>query len=116
MTQGLVNYVSEVSEPYFMTLVEKGWVPDVLVRAGARRQCAQRAAEISKGTQEELMQKKCRFADELKTMPIATQQQGANEQHYEVPSELFLLMLGPRLKYSCGLWPSEKTTLAESEE
>ncbi len=99
-----------------MTLVEKGWIPDALVRAGARKQCAQRAEEISKGNLEELMAKKCRFVDELKTMPIAIQQQGANDQHYEIPSELFLLMLGPRLKYSCGLWPSEKTTFAESEE
>ncbi len=99
-----------------MTLAEKGWIPDVVARVGVRKQCAQRAEEISKGSLEELMAKKCRFVDELKTMPIAIQQQGANEQHYEVPSELFLLMLGPRLKYSCGLWPSENTTFAESEE
>ncbi len=99
-----------------MTLVEKGWIPDALVRAGARRQCAQRAEEISKGTQEELMARKCKFVNELKAMPIAEQQQSANEQHYEITSELYLLMLGPNLKYSCGLWPSEKTTLAESEE
>ena len=29
-----------------------------------------------------------------------------NEQHYEVPVELFRLVLGPRLKYSCCHWPT----------
>ena len=29
-----------------------------------------------------------------------------NEQHYEVPPELFRLVLGPRLKYTCCYWPT----------
>ncbi len=111
----LSNYISKASEPFLVSLVEKGWVPDFLVRAGVRKQCAHRSEEIGKGNLEELMAKKIRFVDQLKTMPIAVQQQDANEQHYEVPSELFFLMLGPRLKYSCGLWPSETTTFAKSE-
>lgn len=39
----------------------------------------------------------------------------ANEQHYEVPAEFFLKVLGPYLKYSCGYWPSSRTTFDESE-
>lgn len=54
---------------------------------------------------------------ELKDMPvIAIDTDLANEQHYEVPTSFYDLCLGPRKKYSSGLWPSMKTTFAESEE
>lgn len=33
-------------------------------------------------------------------------QQEANEQHYEVPTRFFELMLGPHLRYSSALWRS----------
>ena len=39
-----------------------------------------------------------------------------NEQHYEVPAEFFQLVLGPRLKYSCCLWPEGVESLAAAEE
>ena len=56
-----------------------------------------------------------KFKDEIKTMPIAINQSNANDQHYEVPSEFYVKVLGPYLKYSCGLWTKENTTLEESE-
>jgi cyclopropane-fatty-acyl-phospholipid synthase len=40
---------------------------------------------------------------ELDDSPVAIHTDEANEQHYEVPTELFELMLGPHLKYSSGL-------------
>ena len=48
-------------------------------------------------------------------MPIAIHQSDANEQHYEVPSDFYLKFMGPYMKYSCGYWPNENTTLNESE-
>ena len=48
-------------------------------------------------------------------MPIAINQSNANDQHYEVPSEFYVKVLGPYLKYSCGLWTKEDTTLEQSE-
>ena len=48
--------------------------------------------------------------------PIAIEADSANEQHYEVPAEFYQRVLGPRLKYSCGYWPSEETGLSESED
>lgn len=43
---------------------------------------------------EELMAKKLSFVEELKTLPVAINQADANEQHYEVPTDYFLLCLG----------------------
>ena len=53
---------------------------------------------------------------ELRAAPIALEVEKANEQHYEVPVDFFRLVLGPRLKYSCCLWPDGVAALAEAED
>ena len=55
------------------------------------------------------------WISEIRSMPIAIHQSDANEQHYEVPSDFYLKFMGPYMKYSCGYWPNENTTLNESE-
>ena len=39
------------------------------------------------------------FVADLKRRPVAEQTEAANEQHYEVPTEFYLLCLGKHLKY-----------------
>jgi cation-transporting ATPase 13A3/4/5 len=51
----------------------------------------------------------------LKSRPIAIQTAKANEQHYEVGTGVLAACLGPRMKYSCCLYPTEDTNLAEAE-
>lgn len=41
---------------------------------------------------------------DLKRRPVAEQTAAANEQHYEVPTEFYLLCLGEHLKYSACLY------------
>jgi cyclopropane-fatty-acyl-phospholipid synthase len=48
--------------------------------------------------------------------PIAEVPEPAGEQHLELPAAFFTLFLGPRHKYSCGLWRGPDTTLARAEE
>lgn len=55
------------------------------------------------------------FAAAMEAWPIAVHTDTANEQHYELPPSFFELTLGPRRKYSCCLYPDERTTLAEAE-
>jgi len=55
------------------------------------------------------------YVDELKTLPIAVNTGAANEQHYEIPTALYRLMLGPWMKYSCGYWPKADTSFVDSE-
>ena len=47
--------------------------------------------------------------------PIAPVPEKANEQHYEVPAELFELTLGPHRKYSSCWWPADVNSLADAE-
>ena len=56
------------------------------------------------------------FAQTMTDHPIAEHTDAANEQHYELPPEFFVLTLGPRRKYSSCLYPTGKETLAEAED
>ena len=55
------------------------------------------------------------FAATMDAYPIATHVEEANAQHYELPAGFFELVLGPRRKYSCCLYPSHATTLETAE-
>ncbi|CAM9519344.1 unnamed protein product [Pylaiella littoralis] len=111
----LLNALSTAVSPYVMPVVEKNLAPDFLVRFGVRRQCGHRLQEISRGTSVDQLARKEAMIEELKKMPIATQQDAANEQHYEVNAAFYHLALGPRLKYSSGFWPKSDSTFEESE-
>ena len=57
-----------------------------------------------------------RFAREMAERVIAEHVEAANAQHYELPAEFFRICLGPRLKYSCCLYPTGTESLAQAEE
>lgn len=97
-------------------LCERGYIPDRLARAGMRSLMRQRLRDEGSGGGESRAQRYSRFLDELRASPIAIETGAANEQHYEVPAEFFRLHLGPRLKYSCCLYPTGAETLAEAAE
>jgi cyclopropane-fatty-acyl-phospholipid synthase len=58
------------------------------------------------------------FAEAMKCLPIAMHVDDANAQHYELPARFFELVLGPKLKYSCGLYeaPAGASTTLEAAE
>ena len=56
------------------------------------------------------------FAREMTRLPIAINTAEANSQHYEIPAEFFALILGPRRKYSCCLYPDAGTNLIAAED
>jgi len=87
-------------------------VPDPVLREAIRLNCLRRlVAERVRGDEGQRA-----FLRELRQAPIALEVEKANEQHYEVPVDLFRLVLGPRLKYSCCLWPAGVGTIAEAED
>lgn len=97
-------------------LLEKNLIPDWLIRIQIRRLLDLRLRQQDQGNPIANHQRKMDYIEGLKALPIAIHTASANEQHYEVPSEFFLQVLGPRLKYSSGLWKSPSTSFAESEE
>lgn len=92
-------------------VVERGLLPDVAVRWGVRRLCAQRLRESRRARAADTRA----FLEEARRADVAPVPEKANAQHYEVPTEFFELMLGPHLKYSGCWWNEGVTSLAEAE-
>ena len=99
-----------------LTLAESGHLPDRLIRLGIRSLLRQRLKELGPEDPDRLEALRSRFREECRTAPIAPVPDLANEQHYEVSADFFQQVLGPRLKYSSGLWTPEIRDLAASEE
>ena len=56
-----------------------------------------------------------KYVELLRARPIAIETAAANEQHYEVGTGVLSACLGPRMKYSCCLYPKGTETLAQAE-
>ena len=91
-------------------------MPDFLIRIGIRGICEQRLKEENVGDLEKQHEKFMHFVEGLKTSPIAVETRAANEQHYEVPTKFFQLVLGKNLKYSSGYWNDGVTSFDQSED
>ena len=93
-----------------LALAERGMIPTPLLRRAIRRLCRQRltpmAAEVGVA----------RFLADFDSAPIAVATAEANEQHYEVPSDFFELVLGRHLKYSSCLYGPGTESLDQAEE
>ncbi len=94
------------------TLAERRYLPDRLVRYGIRRLLAERLQESRS-----IGPNSAEFAQWMRRSDaVAVAADEANAQHYEVPARFFELVLGRRLKYSCGYWPDSAMSLDAAEE
>ena len=106
-----------ISETLIISLVERGIVPDVIIRAGIRQRLRKTTlGELPMSDCEAAAEHKQAFIAMLDDSPVAAVPERANEQHYEVPAEFFATVLGPRRKYSSCWWPTGVTTLEQAEE
>ena len=83
-----------------MHLLESDRVPDWLIRNRIRALLAARLREENKGDPEAQQAHLMQLVTELRRSPIAIETAAANAQHYEVPTEFYLQVLGKNLKYS----------------
>lgn len=95
--------------------LERGWLPDPLIRFGIRRLLREKLMEEKKRDRQHGPGRKAELVNFLKSSPIAINTQDANEQHYEMPPEFFQLIMGPHMKYSSGFWKPGIKDLAQSE-
>ena len=105
-----------VGEGWYTGLLERGLIPDMLIRLGIRRLLAQRLEDEDLGDPERQQQKLMDWVTELKESSIALHTEAANAQHYEVPAAFFQAILGPHLKYSGCLWSEDVGDLGTAEE
>ena len=96
-------------------VVDRGVLPDAVLRRAIRLLLRRRRAAVTGGSVEQRSERRRALVRSLSTAPVAVATGEANDQHYEVPTELFEAMLGPHLKYSSGWWPPGVHDLAHAE-
>ena len=101
---------------WYNSLLEKDFIPDLLIRQGIRKLLAQRLQEENKGSVEATQNHLNALIAELKKSAIAINTSDANEQHYEVPTKFYQLVLGKYLKYSSGYWNEGVKDINTSEK
>ena len=95
--------------------VEKGLVPDRVVRFGIRRLLKDRLTEMGAGDRAATAQLTRDFIAAMHGAELAPLADKANEQHYELPAGFFGEVLGSHRKYSSGFWPAADCTLDQAE-
>ena len=96
--------------------VERGYVPDALIRLGIRQRLKRKLLAEHLTDVEGQSDRIQALMDTLADSPIAVETDKANEQHYEVDADFFEIVLGKRLKYSSGYWPDGVNDLDQAEE
>lgn len=96
-------------------VLDGGWLPQAVIRYGIRRQLRDRIHAIQTTSLDEAYQAKMKYVKALRTRPMAIETATANSQHYEVGTGVLRACLGPRMKYSCCLYPTGKETLGHAE-
>jgi cyclopropane-fatty-acyl-phospholipid synthase len=97
-----------------IALAEHGLVPEPVIRAGIRLLLRDRLVKEARQftDREEAFR---RFVERMAAEELAPSPRAANQQHYEVPTEFFQIVLGRHLKYSSGLWEPGTTSLDDAE-
>lgn len=88
-------------------LIEHGFFPDFLTRAGIRHLCQQRL-HLFHTPEFDLESYLRNFMAEASEQPIAPLSDLANDQHYEVPAAFYNLSLGQNKKYSCCFYNGDE--------
>ncbi|MCJ1476845.1 hypothetical protein MMC13_005514 [Lambiella insularis] len=96
-------------------LLDGGYLPQSVIRIGIRRQLRDRISIIHTTSLDKSYHTKMQYIKSLRTRPMAIQTKTANDQHYEVGTGVLQACLGPRMKYSCCLYPTGKETLGQAE-
>ncbi len=100
----------------FISLAEKGFVPDVIIRAGIRFLLKRRIDSLVLDDKQQNLKNKKLFIEEMDKAPIALVPDLANQQHYEIPAEFYDLCLGKNKKYSSCFWDEHTNSLDQSED
>ncbi|EXV05104.1 mycolic acid cyclopropane synthetase [Metarhizium robertsii] len=96
-------------------ILDRGYLPHALIRLGIRKQLQERLRTIESKSLTDACETKMSYIERLRTRPMAIATDTANKQHYEVGTGVLAACLGPRMKYSCCLYPQGDETLAQAE-
>ena len=85
-------------------LLERNLIPDPIIRFGIRGLLQDKLDEEFKLKQKFPLTYYSELVDFLRSSPIAVNTREANQQHYEMPTAFFQMVMGCHMKYSSGFW------------
>lgn len=94
--------------------IERGLLPDFVVRMGIRHLLKKRLSDEQADVIEDSHERYHAFLSEVASSPVAIATDEANEQHYEIPAAFYDLVLGKHKKYSSCLYQGDES-LSEAE-
>jgi len=100
---------------WFDALLERGLLPDALVRRKIRELLGRRLADERADDAEAALTGEERLVAEMRASPAALAATEANAPHDEVPPAFFDLVLGAHRMFSCALFSDGVTTLDAAE-
>ena len=101
---------------WYQMVVDRKWLPDKILRLLIRYSLSQYSKRIRKLGYSELDSYRKTFLDQSLSGPIALDPNKANLQHYELPTELFEVILGKYMKYSASIWDKNTRDIDSAEE
>jgi len=102
--------------PLSSGLLERGLLPDMVLRQGMRSLLRQKLLDETGDGIEAGQARLMKLIDHMYASPIAIHTREANEQHYELPTKFFEYCLGKHLKYSSCYFRHGNETLDQAEE
>lgn len=99
-----------------MDAVERGWIPDAVIRKGIQSLVRDRLRTLPVDDAARAALERESFVAMMKSSPVAPLPDLANAQHYEVPPGFYARVLGARRKYSSCYWTDATATLDQAEE
>lgn len=96
--------------------IERDYAPNWLLELLIKSLCFQRILSERSSSAEAEDKKIKELIQKLNESPLADVPQKANEQHYEVPSDFYLEVLGKNLKYSSCYFESPNYSLDQAED
>lgn len=111
----IVDSIYHHLQSYAYAAIDRGWIPDPILRSAIRYLSSSRLNQLESDRLELSHSRKIQFIHRSRSLPVAIQQKKANEQHYEVPTELMKSCLGSLMKYSCCYFPTMSESLDQAE-
>ncbi|MFT4632386.1 MAG: cyclopropane-fatty-acyl-phospholipid synthase [Candidatus Pseudothioglobus sp.] len=96
-----------------ISLVEQGHIPDVFTRIAINGIIAQRCRQERKRYRNKSAMPE--FLKQMQQSPLSVNTNDANQQHYEVTTDFYDLVLGEHKKYSSALFMPGITELSQAE-
>ncbi|XP_074317340.1 (S)-coclaurine N-methyltransferase-like isoform X2 [Silene latifolia] len=112
--EGVLKMPYEATVKLMLGSLERNLLPDAVIRRLTRLLLSSRLRSGYKPTSDAQLSDLLLFAHSLREMPIAIQTDKAKEQHYELPTSFFNLVLGHHFN-SC-YFADKKTSLDDAEK